>query len=808
MEQGNGGNQRMSERPKPDDRRKEVDQDGKGPQIAGLFHRKSKTEPRQKIAAKKSRVPAKSGKAGRIRLMLQKSGFQRGFLFLMAAVAVFVAVSHGATPERYRLKVGDVSIYDINAPRDIINTIRTEEMAEAKAAELEPVVIEDERANIDMLNGAHTLFETLQAAVSAVRDRAALEAIAEPQAGYYAALFRTESAAMYQSLLAGLDETELGELTATDSAKRLSLLKIVLTDRILADLSRRQITEESLAEIRLEGQALLEDSFPEKPWSSIGNSLIAQVLKPNSHIDREATESQWTAFIAAWEKDNPIIISKDERIINKDDIVTTDKWKVLKELALIESEGGLDIPLNLAILLLTAVLSLITLLFIRQFRPTVYRDPNLVALSSLVVVLECGMAWVVQQFLGDYAPLLLPVFVAPILLSTLVGLETAIIVNAALSSAFMVMFGGDGTFALMAFTGGSFAAFLTYQTSQRRRLSMSGVVIGAVGAAIVAAMGIIDKKGLESLLNESGLVFLNGILSMILAIGVLPFLEGAFNVITPFKLLELADPNHPLIKRLLIEAPGTYHHSLMVGNLAEAAIRTIGGNALLARVGAYYHDVGKLKRPNFFKENQMADNPHERLTPNLSTLVITSHTRDGDELAAKYRLPKAIREIIVQHHGTTLVAYFYHKALQADKDKDGEIERDHFRYEGPVPSSRESAVVMLADSIEAAVRAMPDKTQGKIEGLVRKIIRDKLDDGQLDRCDLTLKDLSFIADSFLQVLGGAFHERPEYPEIERKNPLAGLDNQAYNQPTGATAPVIPSEGGATVAEKRENGPTT
>lgn len=308
---------------------------------------------------------------------------------------------------------------------------------------------------------------------------------------------------------------------------------------------------------------------------------------------------------------------------------------------------------------------------------------------------------------------------------------------------------------------------------------MSGVAIGAVNAALVAALGILEKRGLESLLNESGLAFLNGILSVILAIGLLPFLEGAFNVITPFKLLELADPNHPLIKRLLIEAPGTWHHSLMVGNLAEAAIRAIGGNALLARVGAYYHDIGKLKRPNFFKENQLGDNPHERLTPNLSTLVITSHTRDGDELAVKYRLPKAIRDIIRQHHGTTLVAYFYHKAAQSEKEG---VDRNNFRYEGPVPDTRESAVVLLADSVEAAVRSIPDKTQGKIEGLVRKIIRDKLDDGQLDRCDLTLGDLSRIADSFLQVLGGVFHERPEYPEIERPPVADAVDNGIYASP--------------------------
>lgn len=740
-------------------------------------------------------------KPNRVQVILHRSGFQRGFLFLVAAAAVYLAMLHGATPERYRLAVGDISVYDITAPRDIINTIRTEELAQEKADKLAPVIIADDRANIDMLNQAHSLVESLGDAVAAVRQRVVLEAVAEPEEGYYEALFRDASGSLHDMLLSDLTERELAQLAGADGAKRLSLLKTVLTDRVLAELFRSQITQETLRDDLTRGQAMLEAALPENPWLTIGNALLVQVLKPNSAIDREATEAQRAASIEAFLKESPVVISKDERIINRDDLVTADKWQVLRELNYIEDEGGVDVPLHVAILVLTIVLATIALVFIRRFQPLVFQDPNLVAISSLVVVLVCAMAWLVREFLGEYAPLLLPIYVVPVLLSTLVGLETAIIVNAVLAAAFLAMFGGDATFFLTAFAGGSIAAFLTHQASQRRRLSMSGIAIGALNAALVAAMGILEKRGLESLLNESGLAFINGILSVILAIGLLPFLEGAFNVITPFKLLELADPNHPLIKRLLIEAPGTWHHSLMVGNLAEAAIRSIGGNALLARVGAYYHDIGKLKRPNFFKENQLGDNPHERLTPNLSTLVITSHTRDGDELAVKYKLPRAIRDIIRQHHGTTLVAYFYHKASQAEKDG---VDRDNFRYEGPVPDNRESAVVMLADSVEAAVRSIPDKTQGKIEGLVRKIIRDKLDDGQLDRCDLTLGDLSRIADSFLQVLGGAFHERPEYPEIERRPAANDLDNQIYAAPTRPAAPAAApaaAEGGDADAGK-------
>jgi len=254
---------------------------------------------------------------------------------------------------------------------------------------------------------------------------------------------------------------------------------------------------------------------------------------------------------------------------------------------------------------------------------------------------------------------------------------------------------------------------------------------------------------------------------MVLTIGLLPFFESVFTLVTPLKLLEISNPNHPLLKKLLIEAPGTYHHSLMVGNLAEVATEDLGGNALLARAGAYFHDVGKLKRPDLFKENQFSENPHDRMTPNLSAVVITAHTKDGIEIATKYKLPLVIKDIIKQHHGTTLVAYFYYKALKSNEGEEikQKIKQETYRYEGPKPQSKEAAIVMLADSVEAAVRSMTEKTESKIEVLIRKIIKDKLDDGQLDKCQLTLADLDTIANSFMRVLSGYFHAREQYPEI-------------------------------------------
>ncbi len=258
---------------------------------------------------------------------------------------------------------------------------------------------------------------------------------------------------------------------------------------------------------------------------------------------------------------------------------------------------------------------------------------------------------------------------------------------------------------------------------------------------------------------------LNGLFCAVLTIGTLPIWENIFKIVTPLKLLELSNPNQVLLKRLLLEAPGTYHHSIIVGNLSERAAEAIGADPLLARVGAYYHDIGKLKRPYFFKENQLGmDNPHDKLKPNMSTLIITNHTKDGIALAKEYNIPEEIIDIIAQHHGDTTVSYFYHKALKENESKEVNIE--DFRYPGPKPKTREAAIVMLADSTEAAVRSLKEPTKKNIEEMIRNIIKGKLQDGQLEECNLTLKDLNTIANAFSTIMMGIFHERIEYPNLE------------------------------------------
>jgi len=703
---------------------------------------------------------------------LKNVSFQRLIALVVTFLALATMVAYQAAPKKYKLSVGDISEYDINAPRDIENKLKTLENAELKAdEELEPVIVPIEGANDSIIANTYAYFDGLGSLFDQVKN-------SEQGKDDPAALIKEYDKRNYYGVLARIPQDKLLALIADDS--EITHLKSVIINSVLPGIKRKQLMEDDLEYEKETALAQLKQVFEDESIILIAEDLLGKVIVPNSRIDEEATEEQRNAFIDSYVKENPVIIYKDERIISKDDKVTKDKFEVLKELNYIDSEGRPDYLLYAAVFLLVFAMFFLTILYLRNFHKKLYFDKNAVMLVGVSILITSLFAMLFKEFIPDYAPLIIPTLIAPVLTAIFLGIQPAISVNLLLTFSYALMLGGNIRFIFMSLISGAIAPYLTVNATQRRKISLAGLMLGGINLVVVVLMGILEKKSVESLLNEGGLAFVNGIFSIILAIGILPFLESAFNIITPMKLLELADPNHPLLKRLLLEAPGTYHHSLMVGNLAEVATREIGGNSLLSRVGAYYHDIGKLKRPHYFKENQMAENPHDNLAPSMSSRIITSHTRDGEELAIKYKLPRVIRDMIVQHHGTTIMVYFYHMATQNGNTE--ELNEDDFKYQGPLPDTREAAVVMLADSVEAAVRSIPDKTREKIEGLVRKIIKDKLDDGQLDRCDLTLKELTIIAQSFIQVLSGIFHERPEYPEVEKKNELLELDNSIYNLP--------------------------
>jgi hypothetical protein len=260
------------------------------------------------------------------------------------------------------------------------------------------------------------------------------------------------------------------------------------------------------------------------------------------------------------------------------------------------------------------------------------------------------------------------------------------------------------------------------------------------------------------------IILVSGLLSGIITLGVLPVFEYLLQSVSNISLLELADFHHPVLQRMILQAPGTYHHSLIVGNLSDTACATIGANALLARTGAYYHDIGKLQKPEYFIENQdIKKNKHDALSPTMSKLIIMNHVKEGIDLAKKYKISPVLWDFILQHHGNSLVYYFYRRALE-DREEDQEVAEEGFRYPGPKPNTKETAVVLLADSVEAATRSLKDPTPGKIEEVVHKIINNKFIDGQLDECELTLKDIEKISGVFTKILSGIYHSRVNYPQ--------------------------------------------
>lgn len=705
--------------------------------------------------------------------LARNNNVQRMFLVLITVLIAFIIIETGAQPTKYKLSVGDVSRYDIPAPRDIVNEVLTEQNRLAAMENVEPVTKEDTKAFVEVIYKKDDFFKAVAGSRSSVEKYLKDMGISSRDENYAQYLKDAQNIAINslsgqvkkQGIILSQDQISYLVTKATDSEMEIFE---ELTRRLISESMAEEVTESNLAIHlhRLQNSYQSEQGISQE-LKNIGEHLVRSILKPNRIVDADATAKKKEE--AYNDNANIVKIKKESRIISFGDIVTDDKLKLLEDLNLLEKNGKYDYLFSAGILFVILFLTTLTALFLRKYNKDIYNRRKDILLICLIITIILVLARYLFTF---YDGLVIPIFMGTMLVATLLNIETAVVINCILTIGISVMSKGNLKFLYLGLICGVISAFMVSKANQRSRMSMNGVLLGLINTVFIVCLDFIYKSDSKTILIDSAVVFLNGFVSMILTIGFLPFLESAFNIVTPLKLLELSNPNHPLLKKLLIEAPGTYHHSLMVGNLAEIAAEDLGANALLARTGAYFHDVGKLKRPDFFKENQLTENPHDRMTPNLSTLVITSHTKDGLDIAAKYKLPQSILDIIKQHHGTTLVAYFYHKALKGEGE--AEIKQEDYRYDGPKPQTREAAVVMLADSVEAAVRSMNDKTEAKIEALIRKIIKDKLDDGQLDNCQLTLNDLDKIANSFMRVLSGYFHAREQYPEI--KDALMGANN--------------------------------
>ena len=502
--------------------------------------------------------------------------------------------------------------------------------------------------------------------------------------------------------------------------------------------------------------------------------LFTQLIRPNMIYNEQATDVSREAASQAQE---PVRILKNSLIIQEGERVTEKHIAQLEALGLLDSSSHIGGYFGLFLLLL--LVFLVVIIYVYLFNREIYNNVNYISLLGLIVVLTLVLGLAARYFSGY----LIPVAMAAILITVLFESRLAIIFNIVLALFLGFVVDGELSFFVVTLLGGLVAVYSVNHLKQRSDLTKAGFYIAAVNVAAIVAIFLLNQ-GFQfeyDFLREFSIALLagigNGLFSAVMAIGLLPFLESAFGLTTAITLLELADPGRPLLRKLLVETPGTYHHSILVGNLAEAASEAVGADPLLSRVAAFYHDIGKVRRPYFFVENQfMNTNPHHKISPNLSSLIIRSHVKDGLEMAREEKLPLPIVEIIGQHHGRSLISFFYQQAMEnrenkGNKEKCVLPEEADFRYEGPLPQTKEAAIIMLADAVEAAVRSLSQPAAGRIEGIIRRIIKEKLNDGQLDEAPLTLKDLDRIGDTFTRILSGLFHQRIEYPEKELRADL-------------------------------------
>jgi putative nucleotidyltransferase with HDIG domain len=363
------------------------------------------------------------------------------------------------------------------------------------------------------------------------------------------------------------------------------------------------------------------------------------------------------------------------------------------------------------------------------------------------------------------------------IIAILINRNVALICSVLTSFLIGFLFDEKIIFPLYSFLGSVAASYQIVNSRHRSAFLKVGIFLGVMNMAAIFCLNLLSGNLLNDLVLRLLMGFAGGILTGILVAGITPIFESLFGFMTDIKLLELANLNQPLFQRMIIEAPGTYHHSIIVASMVEAASEAIGANSLLAKVSAYYHDIGKLKKPQYFIENQPNnENKHDKLSPKMSGLIIISHVKEGCELAAEVKLGRQIINIIRESHGKSIVSYFYDKAK---KDKDESIRslsESDFRYPGPKPQTKEAGLVMLADVVEASSRTLTNPAPARIKSLVRERIERIYTDGQLDDCELTLKNLNTIADTFTRILNGIFHHRIDYPEPTHKDANTKKDN--------------------------------
>jgi putative nucleotidyltransferase with HDIG domain len=665
---------------------------------------------------------------------------RRVIIFILTFIFSYSILMTSVVTRKYSLTEGLIAKFDIKAPREIIDRKATE----ARVKQAEQSVSEKYETKPEVkflvLDNIRNLFTR----VVAQKDTAA-----ENKEKISAIKIDTQvilSDEDYGNLL-NLSKEELNTLQ-TFLIKNISEIydSMTITNGKQEDITKAQ---ETIA-------AKINSSNLSKNMKELGKSIGQSQIKPNFFYDAAKTEELRKN---AAKEVQPVVIKKDQIIVKEGEPVTEEQLEILTDLGLLDNKDTEQWFIYLSLGVLVFIIIFLQWYYLYRYYKGVFEDYRKLILIN---ILNCT-ALLLGRTLMLISPFLIPLACVPMLLTLLVNYKISVTISTINCVLISTLVGFNIEITIIAVLNGVLGAMVLRKLQARNDIIYSSLYIAIINMIITFSIGLILSNNIIEVLKKTGATGLSAVIAGVLTIGILPIFESTFDIVTTIKLLELLNPNHPLLKKLLIEAPGTYHHSIMVANLAELATEEVGGNPILARVGAYYHDVGKIQRPYFFKENQLGnDNPHNKITPNLSALIITSHVKDGIELARKENLPKVIKDIIEEHHGNSLVKYFYITMKNSASNPD-DVNEEDFRYPGPIPRSKESAIIMLADSVEASVRSIPEPSYEKIEVMVDNIFKDRLNDGQLNDCDLTLRDIEVIRKSFLKSLTGIYHQRIEYP---------------------------------------------
>ena len=686
--------------------------------------------------------------------------FRRGFakrlyLFVLTFAIVVGILSYNFTPD-LGIKLGEASPKTVKASKSIgfEDTVKTEEDRNRREIEVEDVYIYDTQ----VLNGADGVLYQIRYffQLAKIVSKKSFETF-EEKIDYISNLTQGEYSGenLKAALLLDFEENSLV------MNETISLAKVVMKENIKPnDVDAKKLEAARIVDT---DNAI---SLMQKPLVA---SILQKNIKPTAIFDPAATENaRKQARLST--PPHLVNITEGQAVINEGDIVSSTDITVLTKLGLLNK--GFNWKIFAYIALINVVVLLLLYIYINKFNKNIFDNVKKLLITSTIIIIFIALAKLFTILTSLHLNLwvyLFPLLSASMLCSIIFDTRVGIMITMVLAVNFGIAANFDYRLSLIYFLGGIFSAFMVSNLSQRNSI-MKGGFISSLFLAFLFFMANLIGGDLKTIALYTLLGVVNGVISAIITIGLLPFIESSFRIVTAMGLLELSHTDQPLLKELLINAPGTYNHSMLVSHLAESCANAIGADALLVKVAALYHDLGKMKRPEYFYENQLnIENIHNKLNPSMSRNIIANHIKDGLEISVKNKIPKKVIEVISQHHGNSVITYFYKKQKDMETDRllssnPDAIMEGHFRYPAKKPQTKEAAILMLADSSEAAVRSIDKITLKKIEQMVNDIIKSKIADEQLSEADITIKEINVVKNTLIDGLMSIYHSRISYQE--------------------------------------------